>query len=76
MHGRAVTRNIWMAVRIATAEKAAVWRARTRRFFQEIDDGKARELVMKMAGKHGMGCEVDEVDLMGIHPAIRLYRAI
>ena len=74
-YGRTITKDCWVAMRIASKEKAEAWRAKSGQYFRVVDEAKEARSVRKIAGVSDPLLD-DEIDPKGAHPAAKLYRAL
>ena len=74
-YGRTITKDCWVAMRIASKEKAEAWRAKSGQYFRAVDEAKEARSVRKIAGVSDPLLD-DEIDPKGAHPAAKLYRAL
>ena len=75
-HGRTITKECWVTMRIASVEKAEAWRAKSGQHFRSIDLAGEAKSVGKIAGACTSLLVENETDPMGPHPAAKLYRAL
>ena len=71
-HGKTITKDYWVTIRIASAAKAAAWRAKSGQFFRSIDPAGEEKSVGKIAGACTSLLDEKETDPMGSHPAAKL----
>ena len=74
-YGRTITKDCWVAMRIASKEKAEAWRAKSGQYFRVVDEAKEARSVRKIADVSDPLLD-DEIDPKGAHPAAKLYRAL
>ena len=74
-HGRAITKDCWVAMRVASKAKAETWRAKSGQYFRNIDAAGEAKAVWKIAGVSAPLLD-DEIDPKGSHPAAKIYRAL
>jgi hypothetical protein len=65
-----------VAVRIAGQEEAGLWRARTKKAFEEMGEEEMKEMICEMEGSRLPRSRPEEVDLSADNPTVRLYRAL
>ena len=75
-NGKTITKDYWVAMRIADVAKAEAWRAKSGPHFRSIDSAAEAKSVRKIAGASTPLLDEDEIDPMGSHPAAKLYRAL
>ena len=75
-HGRTITKECWVTMRIASVEKAEAWRAKSGQHFRSIDLAGEAKSVGKIAGACTSLLVENETDPRGPRPAAKLYRAL
>ena len=74
--GRTITKDHWIAVRVADKKKAEQWREKSRRFFEKIDQKTEIWSIKRILGTDTLDDGDSEIDPQGQHPAAKLYRAL